>query len=496
MPHARKPKSRRRQDELPQAAAVAVGLPLGPPPAYTPGLRWRPPTSPPSIPPPRLPLDQCAGEEADEWNDWSAPQDTSFGRSSNAAYYDFLNTEVVAGSGQSSGLPLAGVWESKLLVHSTEAQLTDKFEGGDKETNDKAMQETLAGLDMNQLAAKDNVETPQKELEDDAAPQHMPKGPEECRVYYPGAGHCPTRSEGVYYPGAGHCPLRPQEEGQLQDKFAGGNKEKKDKTVQETLAWLDTNPSTEKDEFETTHKEPEAYNAPSGSGALYACPASHHMRKGHEEEGVYYPGAGHCPIRTEGVYYPGAGHCPFRPQEESGVYYPGAGHCPPRPEGVYYPGAGHCPFRPPASPADTSAQDALVVSATGAPGPWLPHYIFPASLSIQVAEVTIQLQLARATHLKRDDIDLDLRVAQFLNFRTAANFRAVLWTTFRLPHTVGQLLGRAYTGRNLAHHLVLLFTPLQRPVPYHDLDEQEALSKSGEECAPDIYDLDWSTVVP
>merc|ERR1711918_340201 len=46
-----------------------------------------------------------------------------------------------------------------------EAKLKEKFEGGDKEAIEKAVQETLDWLDKNQLAEKDEFEAKQKELE-------------------------------------------------------------------------------------------------------------------------------------------------------------------------------------------------------------------------------------------------------------------------------------------------------------------------------------------
>merc|ERR1719428_1200395 len=46
-----------------------------------------------------------------------------------------------------------------------EEKLKDKFEDGDKEKIEKAVQETLDWLDKNQLAEKDEFEGKQKELE-------------------------------------------------------------------------------------------------------------------------------------------------------------------------------------------------------------------------------------------------------------------------------------------------------------------------------------------
>merc|ERR1712174_73251 len=46
-----------------------------------------------------------------------------------------------------------------------EEKLKDKFESGDKEKIEKAVQEALDWLDKNQLAEKDEFEAKQKELE-------------------------------------------------------------------------------------------------------------------------------------------------------------------------------------------------------------------------------------------------------------------------------------------------------------------------------------------
>merc|ERR1712147_523182 len=46
-----------------------------------------------------------------------------------------------------------------------EEKLKDKFESGDKEKIEKAVQESLDWLDKNQLAEKDEFEAKQKELE-------------------------------------------------------------------------------------------------------------------------------------------------------------------------------------------------------------------------------------------------------------------------------------------------------------------------------------------
>merc|ERR1711964_830678 len=47
----------------------------------------------------------------------------------------------------------------------SEEKLKEKFEGDDKETIEKAVQETLDWLDRNQMAEKDEFEAKQKELE-------------------------------------------------------------------------------------------------------------------------------------------------------------------------------------------------------------------------------------------------------------------------------------------------------------------------------------------
>merc|ERR1712238_467137 len=46
-----------------------------------------------------------------------------------------------------------------------EEKLVDKFEAGDKEKIEKAVQDTLDWLDKNQLAEKDEFEAQQKEIE-------------------------------------------------------------------------------------------------------------------------------------------------------------------------------------------------------------------------------------------------------------------------------------------------------------------------------------------
>ena len=47
----------------------------------------------------------------------------------------------------------------------SEEKLNDKFESGDKETIERAVQDALDWLDKNQLAEKDEFEAKQKELE-------------------------------------------------------------------------------------------------------------------------------------------------------------------------------------------------------------------------------------------------------------------------------------------------------------------------------------------
>merc|ERR1719336_1216482 len=54
-----------------------------------------------------------------------------------------------------------------------EEKLKDKFEGGDKEKIEAAVQETLDWLDKNQLAEKDEFEAKQKELEGTVNPIMM-----------------------------------------------------------------------------------------------------------------------------------------------------------------------------------------------------------------------------------------------------------------------------------------------------------------------------------
>merc|ERR1711953_1023456 len=54
-----------------------------------------------------------------------------------------------------------------------EEKLQDKFEAGDKEKIEKAVQDTLDWLDKNQLAEKDEFEGKQKELEGTVNPIMM-----------------------------------------------------------------------------------------------------------------------------------------------------------------------------------------------------------------------------------------------------------------------------------------------------------------------------------
>merc|ERR1712151_63791 len=54
-----------------------------------------------------------------------------------------------------------------------EEKLVDKFEGGDKEKIEAAVQKTLDWLDKNQLAEKDEFEAKQKELEGTVNPIMM-----------------------------------------------------------------------------------------------------------------------------------------------------------------------------------------------------------------------------------------------------------------------------------------------------------------------------------
>merc|ERR1711953_977136 len=83
-----------------------------------------------------------------------------------------------------------GLENYRLTMRNTlsEEKLKDKFEGGDKEKIEKAVQDTLDWLDKNQLAEKDEFEAKQKELEGIVNPimmkvyqaagdgYHMPEG--------------------------------------------------------------------------------------------------------------------------------------------------------------------------------------------------------------------------------------------------------------------------------------------------------------------------------
>merc|ERR1711876_12939 len=77
-----------------------------------------------------------------------------------------------------------------------EEKLKDKFEGGDKEKIESAVQEALDWLDKNQLAEKDEFESKQKELEGVVNPIMM-------KVYQSagGEGGMPDMSGGM--PGGG-----------------------------------------------------------------------------------------------------------------------------------------------------------------------------------------------------------------------------------------------------------------------------------------------------
>merc|ERR1712061_238509 len=79
-----------------------------------------------------------------------------------------------------------------------EEKLKDKFEGGDKEKIEKAVQETLDWLDKNQLAEKDEFEGKQKELESVVNPIMM-------KVYQAAGGDGGGMPEGGM-PGAGAPP--------------------------------------------------------------------------------------------------------------------------------------------------------------------------------------------------------------------------------------------------------------------------------------------------
>merc|ERR1711879_737555 len=80
-----------------------------------------------------------------------------------------------------------------------EEKLKDKFEGGDKETIEKAVQDALDWLDKNQMAEKDEFESKQKEIEGVVNPIMM-------KVYQAvggGGGGMPDMSGGAPAGGAG-----------------------------------------------------------------------------------------------------------------------------------------------------------------------------------------------------------------------------------------------------------------------------------------------------
>merc|ERR1712157_66525 len=76
-------------------------------------------------------------------------------------------------------------------------KLKDKFEGGDKDKIEKAVQETLDWLDKNQLAEKDGFEAKQKELEGIVNPIMM-------KVYQAAGGGGGMPEGGM--PGGGAAP--------------------------------------------------------------------------------------------------------------------------------------------------------------------------------------------------------------------------------------------------------------------------------------------------
>merc|ERR1712080_425875 len=78
-----------------------------------------------------------------------------------------------------------------------EEKLKDKFEAGDKERIEKALQDTLDWLDKNQLAEKDGFEAKQKELEGVVNPIMM-------KVYQAAGGGGGMPEGGM--PGAGAPP--------------------------------------------------------------------------------------------------------------------------------------------------------------------------------------------------------------------------------------------------------------------------------------------------
>merc|ERR1711904_508596 len=71
----------------------------------------------------------------------------------------------------------------------SEEKLQDKFEAGDKEKIETAVQEALDWLDKNQLAEKDEFEAKQKELEGVVNPIMM--------KVYQAAGGAPDMPEGM-----------------------------------------------------------------------------------------------------------------------------------------------------------------------------------------------------------------------------------------------------------------------------------------------------------
>merc|ERR1719192_2641353 len=79
----------------------------------------------------------------------------------------------------------------------SEEKLKDKFEGGDKEKIEKAVQDTLDWLDKNQLAEKDEFEAKQKELEGVVNPIMM-------KVYQAAGGGAGMPEGGM--PGGGAPP--------------------------------------------------------------------------------------------------------------------------------------------------------------------------------------------------------------------------------------------------------------------------------------------------
>merc|ERR1711879_595987 len=78
-----------------------------------------------------------------------------------------------------------------------EEKLKEKFEAGDKEKIEKAVQDTLDWLDKNQLAEKDEFEAQQKELEGVVNPIMM-------KVYQAAGGSGGMPEGGM--PGAGAAP--------------------------------------------------------------------------------------------------------------------------------------------------------------------------------------------------------------------------------------------------------------------------------------------------